>query len=142
MNLSTSKRFRRTALIVAVIGLIWIILRATWYIARLPDSNCETKVVLDARSADLAYRATLLEKDCNSGETLFHLLNIDTPHGNIRNFELDSDQMRPARPTMQWKEPHNLVVVIPSDNLTGTLTQHWSDWLILVRTYTPSAREQ
>jgi len=103
-----SKALWRVVGIVAVIGLVALALRATWFFARLPESNCTTRSVLEVRSPDQRYAATLLEKNCNVGETLFHLLNIDTPSGIIRNLPLESDQMRPARPTLQWTDAHTL----------------------------------
>jgi hypothetical protein len=143
MNPSASRVLRRIVSVVAFAAIIGLSVRATWYIARLPDSNCTTQSVYEIQSRDdPAYKATLLEKTCNSGEPLFHLLNIISPAGAIRNFPLESDLMRPGRPALRWTEPHSLEVVTPTDNLAGVLTEHWVGGLTVVRSYTPGTRER
>ena len=143
MNPSSSRVFRRTVGVFVIIAIIGLVLKAIWYIARLPDSNCTSQSVYNISSKDdPAYNATLLEKNCNSGETLFHSLNIISPAGLIRNLPLESDLMRPGRPALRWMNPHTLEVVIPTNELTGVLTESWVGGLTVVRTYAPGAHEQ
>ena len=142
MTPSSAKVLRRAVGVVAAAAIFFFALRATWYVARLPESNCTTHAVLEVRSPDQRYRATLHEKDCNSGETLFHSVNIDLPRGVIRDFPLESDQMRPARPQLQWADAHTLDVTVPTNTLSGALTEHWVEGLTVSRTFAPGAREQ
>ena len=125
-----------------MIAAIWLTFRTTWYVARLPESNCATRPVVENRSADPRYRATLAEKTCNVGETRFYSLTIDTPGGVIRDFPLESDLMRPPRPILQWADPHTLEVTVPTGTLSGALTEHWMDGLALARTFVPGTKEQ
>lgn len=65
------KVFTRIATILAVVIAVWLIVRVTSYCARLPESNCVTTPASEYLAPDRAYKATVLEKDCNMGEDLF-----------------------------------------------------------------------
>ena len=49
----------------------------TSYVSRLPESNCTTAEISHLSSSDQAYKATLLKKGCNVGETHFFSVKID-----------------------------------------------------------------
>ena len=137
---------RHTTLWRAIIALAllvcgYFLLRVTWYIARLPESNCETRTVEEVPSSDHNYRAVLLQKNCNSGETYFHELTITSPSGVIRALPLEADQMHPSRPTLSWTAPHVLEVSIPTDKITGALTEQWEGGLELRRRWVPNSKE-
>jgi hypothetical protein len=132
----------RVVRIVAIIGLVGVALRFTWYFARLPESNCSTYAVLEVRSTDQRYVATLLEKNCNAGETFFYSLKLGGPGWVIPDLPLESDMMHPPRPTLQWADPHTLGVTVRTNTLSGAVTEHWVDGLTLVRTFAPGASEQ
>lgn len=142
MTNSGVRTTRRTVVVLLVVGFLLVAFRATWYIAQVPQSNCRTRPITQLASVDPAFSATLLEKDCNSGETLFHLLTIRTPLGIIREMPLESDLMRPPAPTMQWGEPQQLEVEIPTATLAGTLTETWPKGPVLVRRFVSGAKEQ
>jgi hypothetical protein len=131
----------RAIIALAVLAICYFGLPATWYTARLPESNCTTRTVLEAPSTDPTYKAVLLEKSCNSGETYFHELSIFSPAGVIRALPLESDQMHPAAPTLTWTGAHSLEAAIPSDRLTGELTQQWEGGLQLRRRWLPHSKE-
>ena len=142
MTPGNKKLLDRTIGTLGVLVLLWLVLRTTWYFARLPESNCTTHAVLEVRSAESPYRAVLAEKNCNVGETRFYSLTIDTRGGVVRNLPLESDMMHPPRPTLQWADPHTLDVRVPTSAISGVMTEHWVEGFTLARTFVPGAKEQ
>jgi hypothetical protein len=139
---TSKKLLPRIIGVILVVAALWLALRATWYVARLPDSNCIRHSVSETRSTDPQYSATLTEKNCNVGETLFYSVTIVTPGGVIRDLPLESDLMRPPSPTLRWVDPHTLGVTVSTGTLSGVLTEHWADGLTLVRTFVAGTKEQ
>jgi hypothetical protein len=76
---------RLATIVLTVLGGA-LLLRIVWYVARLPESNCASKSIGTFWNADRAFKATLLEKDCNAGETLFYVTVWSRPH-SIRTRE-------------------------------------------------------
>jgi len=136
------KLIRRIVGTVAALALLWLTVHATWYFARLPESNCTMHSVLEVRSAEPPYRAVLTEKNCNVGETRFYSLTMDTRAGVVRNLPLESDMMHPPRPTLRWTDPRTLDVSVPTNAISGAITEHWADGFTLARTFVPGAKEQ
>jgi hypothetical protein len=143
-SVGSMKVFTRIATILAVVIAVWLIVRVTSYIARLPESNCVTTPASEYFAPDRAYKATVLEKNCNKGETFFYSVRIDgyppplSTAWFIPGFELESDQGGQNRPEVHWAAPRRLEVLVKTHALAGTLTNHVGQDLILVRTYEPS----
>jgi hypothetical protein len=147
------KRIAKTLGVVGVVGLaVGLVVGAVWlmvYIARLPESNCVSTPLGEYWAPDRGYKATVLEKDCNLGETFFYSIRIDanSPPPSKRWFvlpQLESDTLERNPPVVHWAEPHRLEVLVKTHTLAGTLTVHMGQEsgqdLILVRRYEPSDR--
>ena len=119
------------ALVVAFSFAIYL----TAYISRLPESNCTTRQVSKSWSADHAYNATLLRKECNLGETAFYSVRIDRPGIWFLSEEIEEDPYpAPAvGPTMKW-DSHRLEINIPAQNFIGSIERREGD-LTIVRSY-------
>jgi hypothetical protein len=118
-----------TAIVFAVLGAA-LLLRIVWYVARLPDSNCTSKSVGEFWNADRAFKATLLVKNCNAGETLFYSARIDaySPplHGSwfLPGIQLESDQDWPRTvPVVRWTTPRQVEIDVDTDTVAGSLTR-------------------
>jgi len=143
---------KRIAMILGGVGIfglvVWLGVGTVWlivYIARLPESNCVTTPVSEYLAPDRAYKATVLEKDCNMRETFFYSVRIDAYSPPLSTaaffrFELESDTVEQNPPVVHWAEPRRLEVLVKTHTLAGTLTNHVGQDLILMRTYEPSGR--
>jgi hypothetical protein len=146
------KVFKRIAMILGVVGIVWLVVGAVWfivYVARLPESNCKTTPISEYFAPDRAYKATVLEKNCNRGETFFYTVRIDAYSPQLskawfNRAELESGLDGQNPPVVHWAEPRRVEVLVKTHALAGTLTVHmgqvWGQDLILVRTYEPSDR--
>jgi hypothetical protein len=107
----------------------------TSYFSRLPESNCTIGPVSSSWSRDSAYKATLLRKDCNLGETVFYLVRIDKPGAWFLRVEIEEDQnpAHSSEPTMRW-DSHKLEVDIPAEAFSGSIERREGD-LTVVRSY-------
>jgi hypothetical protein len=119
---------RLATIVLTVLGGA-LLLRIVWHVARLPESNCASKSIGTFWNADRAFKATLLEKDCNAGETLFYSVRIDaySPplHGSwfLRGYELEQGQDWPRIvPAVRWTTPRQLDVEVNTDALAGSIT--------------------
>jgi hypothetical protein len=129
MSPKTGMSYGRLATIVlAALGGA-LLLRIVWYVARLPESNCASKSIGTFWNADRAFKATLLEKNCNAGETLFYSVRIDaySPplHGSwfLPGYQLEGDQDWPRSvPAVRWTTPRQLEVEVNTDALVGSIT--------------------
>jgi hypothetical protein len=107
----------------------------TFYISRLPESNCTTRRVSKSWSRDRAYNATLLRKECNLGETAFYSARIARPGAWFLTMEIEEDPY-PAEaiePTLTW-DLHRLKIDIPAEKFTGSIERREGD-LTVVRSY-------
>ncbi len=128
------KRWIRFAALVFALALT---IYLTSYISRLPESNCTTGPVSSSWSDDHVYKATLLKKDCNLGETAFYSVRIDKPSAWFLRVEIEEDPY-PAQasgPAMKW-DSHKLEIAIPAEKFTGSIEHREGD-LTVVRTYIP-----
>ena len=146
--MKVSKRIAMILGVVGVVGLlVWLVVGAVSlivYVARLPESNCATKPLSEYFAPDRAYKATVLEKNCNMGETFFYSVRIDAywPQPSKRWFivpQLESDTLEQNPPVVHWAEPRRLEVLVKTHTLAGTLTDHFGQESgqdpTLVRTY-------
>jgi hypothetical protein len=142
------KRIAKILGVVGAVGLVvWLAVCAVWvivYIARLPESNCNTTPISEYFAPDRAYKATMLEKDCNREETFFYSVRIDAYSPPLSTaafwpgFELESDTIEQNPPVVRWAAPRRLEILVKTHAIAGTLTNHVGQDLILVRTYEPS----
>jgi len=107
----------------------------TSYFSRLPESNCTTGPVSSSWSSDSAYKATLLKKDCNLGETVFYSVRIDKPEAWFFRVEIEEDPnpAQASEPAMRW-DSHKLEVDIPAEAFSGSIERREGD-LTVVRSY-------
>jgi hypothetical protein len=153
-------RYKRAAKIILAVLFCAFALRVTWYIARLPESNCSSKPVAESWNEDHAFKVTLIEKNCNAGETLFYSVRVDAHspplHGGwfIPGYELEGDDPLPRQiPSLQWVTPRELEIIVNTGTISGTVTntvhspyvgpsgsinQDPSDDLLVVRKYVPA----
>jgi hypothetical protein len=122
----------------------------TSYISRLPESNCTSGSVLSSWSSDHTYKATLLKKDCNQGETIFYSVRIDkvtptringVPMGGwflVEDIEEDPYPTAALQPAIKWTA-HRLQIDIPARTFSGSY-QHREGDLTLVRSYIAEER--
>jgi hypothetical protein len=107
----------------------------TSYLSRLPESNCTTSPAVDLWSADHAYKATLLKKDCNLSETIFYSVRVDKPGAWFLRMEIEQDPY-PAQaiePVMKW-DSHKLEIEVPAEKISGSIERREGD-LTIVRSY-------
>jgi hypothetical protein len=152
-------RYKRAGTIVLAVLFCAFVLRATWYVARLPESNCSSKPVAELGNEDRAFKATLIEKNCNAGETLFYSVRIDAHSPPLRNgwfipgYELEGDETWPRQiPTLRWVTPRQLEILVKTEMVGGTITNRVpsayvgpsginhdpSDDLFVMRKYVPA----
>jgi hypothetical protein len=83
---------------------------ATAYISHwmtlAPEAKCKTSTVAENWTPDHAYKATVLEKDCNLSETISYSIRVDafSPPERVAWFtlrELENDA-RPEAPQVTW----------------------------------------
>jgi hypothetical protein len=81
------------------------------------------------------YKATLLKKDRNLGETIFYSVRIDKPDAWFLKIELEEDPypVQASEPAMKW-DLHKLEIDIPAQTLSGSIERREGD-LTVVRTY-------
>jgi hypothetical protein len=107
----------------------------TSYISKLPESNCTTSPAVDLWSADHAYKATLLKKDCNLSETIFYSVRIDKPEAWFLKIEIEQDPYpaQATEPAMKW-DLHKLEIDVPAEKISGSIERREGD-LTIVRSY-------
>ena len=120
---------------VALAFAVALAIYLTSYFSRLPDSNCTTSPVSSSWSSDRAYKATLLRKDCNLGETVFYSVRIDKAGAWFLRVEIEEDPnpAQSSEPTMRW-DSHKLEVDIPAEAFSGSIERREGD-LTVVRSY-------
>jgi len=120
---------------VALVFAFALTIFLTSYISRLPESHCATGAISSLWSSDQVYKATLLRKDCNLGETVFYSVRIDKPGGWFLRVEIEEDPnpAQSSEPTMRW-DSHKLEVDIPAEAFSGSLERREGD-LTVVRSY-------
>jgi hypothetical protein len=139
----------RKLLVSAALALAYMAgIRIAWYYARLPESSCVISSGLSASSSDHAFEATILEKDCNQGKSLFYSVRVDAkspplPRGwFVQGYGLENDAY-PTVPRLHWVSPRRLEIEVETRMLSGELTLNAGDDLTVVRKYVaaqPDAR--
>jgi hypothetical protein len=105
------------------------------YVSRLPEANCTTSSVSSLWSGDHVYKATLLKKDCNLGETVFYSVRVEKPDAWFLRVEIEEDPYpaQASEPAVSW-DLHRLEIGIPAETFSGSI-QHRVGDLSVVRTY-------
>jgi hypothetical protein len=130
-------QMRRWIYIVLLVVAFVLTIYITSYISRLPESNCVTGPISAIWSSDHLYKATLLKKDCDDGETVFFSVRIDkpnTPTGGwffVQLVEEDPESFTP--PIIKWAS-HKLEIEIPAEMMTGSIERRIGD-LTIARLY-------
>ena len=111
------------------------------------DTGCKTMTIATSWSPDRIYEASLIEKNCNQGESLFYSVRIDAkPRPGRRGwfvpgYELENDLVHPeSPPAMTWATPRRLEIKVGTRTLAGSLELSAGDDLTVVRDYVPAAR--
>ena len=109
----------------------------TSYISRLPETNCTTGPVSSLWSGDNVYKATLLKKDCNLGETIFYSVRVDKLGAWFLGVEIEEDPYpaQASEPAVKW-DLHKLKIDIPAETFSGSIEHREGD-LTVMRTYIP-----
>ena len=134
---------------ISISGIILILavaLLAAAYRALVAGPGCSTVQESELWSADRAYKATLLKKQCSAafaGEAFFWKVRVDKPEptasgGWFLVWEIENDKaFDPDPPAMRWDGARVLKVDVSTDRVRGDLTSHIDD-LIFVRTFAPA----
>jgi hypothetical protein len=111
------------------------------------ESNCSTATIATTWSPDRAYQASMLEKNCNMGESLFYSVRIDAKSPPLRRgwfvpgYELENDLVHPTTPpSMKWATDRRLEIDVATRTLAGSLELSSGDDLTVVRNYVPAER--
>ncbi|HWE76716.1 MAG TPA: hypothetical protein VG328_26355 [Stellaceae bacterium] len=132
------------AIVLAAIGVTAYVTSA---FMRSPDYYCTTKPITELWTSDRAYKATLFEKNCNSGESLFYSVRVDAfspplRRGWFNNTEIEYDaryDVADSPPALRWATPRQLEIKMKTYTLSGTLKSHNGDDLTMVRIFEPEA---
>jgi hypothetical protein len=125
--------------LVAVVGLTAYI---THWITLGPEQYCRTTSTSESWSPDRAYKATVLKKDCNLGESTFYSVRVDAfslPERmawfTTRELEADVWPEAPLPPDLGWSTPRQLEITMTTTTLGGRVYEHVGDGLTIVRIY-------
>lgn len=127
-----------------IVALIAVTVYTTSYLARLPESNCSTSPVSELWSEDRVYKATILMKDCNMGETIFYSVRVDAyppppRRGWFTKREIDNDERPSEPPAVRWEAPRTLLIEMKTRTLVGSMREHVGDDLTIVRVFAAQA---
>lgn len=137
-------RLRTLMKVALFLGGVAVVIYITAYVARLPESNCSTKSVSEIWSEDRAYKATILLKNCNIGETLFYSVRVDARSPPLRlawftNREIEDDERPSEPPKVRWQSPRALLIEMTTRTTEGTIRESVGDDLTIIRRF--SAKE-
>jgi hypothetical protein len=115
---------------------------SSYYVTRPAAANCKTSTLAELWTpSDHAYKATLLKKDCNLGESIFYSVRIDalSPPAErgwytIREIEGDAWPIPDAPPQVVWVAARQLEITMDTKALHGRLTEKIDD-LTVVRVF-------
>jgi hypothetical protein len=141
----TTRAAKRIGMSIALIGAFIITIYVTEYVARLPESNCTSSPISSLWSSDHTYKATLLKKDCNLGETIFYSVRLDKPSTRtdrewffVEEIEADPYPAETPPPEMKW-DLHRLEIDTAAEMLSGAMERREGD-LTLIRSYVSRAK--
>jgi hypothetical protein len=127
-----------------ILAVIAVTAITTSYFAGLPESNCLTSPVSELWSEDRVYKATVLLKDCNKGETIFYSVRVDffppPPRGGwFTRREINDDERPLEAPDVRWEAPRTLLIQMKTRTLGGSMREHVGDDLTIVQNFTARA---
>jgi hypothetical protein len=117
------------------------------YCAALPASpNCRVTSLSEIWAPDHAYKATLVKKDCNLGESIFYSVRIDAFSPPLRDAwfstrEIEDDEYPAGPPDVRWSAERQLEITMPTRAMSGSVTDRAGDDLVVVRIYLASKPE-
>ena len=111
---------RRWIKLAALVFTFALTIYLTFYISRLPESNCTTAPVSSSWSDDRAYHPS--EEDCNLGETVFYSVRVNKPGVWFLGVEVEQSPFpdQAIEPAMKW-DAHKLEIDIPATTLSGSI---------------------
>lgn len=105
-------------------------------------NSCKKSLAAQQTSTGGAYAAKINEIRCNENAEISFELYIEKLQGNSHGWRilvpLENDQRSESPPTLSWKNDNHLQALIRTRTLSGTLTEHVGERLVLERTYVPS----
>jgi len=118
---------------------IYITSYVTSYVAGLPESNCVTAPMSESWSADRVFKATVLKKECNSGESRFYSVRFDNGKWFlVTNIENDNEySLPPTPPVIRWVAPERLEITMLTTALKGSLERRL-DGFTIIRIFQPA----
>jgi hypothetical protein len=132
--------WKRSAIFFFVL-LVFTCVTAVFWSREKSDVRCESSTVGEQWSSDRVYKATLLRKSCNFGETVFYSFRLDFTGSKtssgwfISGFDLEIDEYPQADPEIIWVNSRKVQVLIHTRTLNGTLSRNVGSDLIFVRPY-------
>ena len=125
--------------LLALFAAFAIAIGLTYFVSRLPESNCKTEPVSSSWADDRTYEATLFRKDCNFGETTFYSVRIDKPGAWFFRIEIEEDPYPTpaAEPVMKW-DFHKLQINIPAKQFAGSIERREGDLTVVRSSITPN----
>jgi hypothetical protein len=113
------------------------------YLALQGHRSCPVRPVVESWSSDHACQATLLEKICGEGDSIFYSLKVEKPEPGTASggwyfvWDIESDTSDAKQPSLQWDTPTQLRLEAGTERLSGRLESHIHDFT-LVRVFSPS----
>ncbi len=107
------------------------------------QSSCTIANVISLASDDSQYLAQIKKFSCDMGSEYQYVLVVGskTLHDNRSwtfKTRIESDVRSAPSPTISWSNGHMLVVRVRSRTISGALTEHIGQDLILETIYTPT----
>jgi hypothetical protein len=120
---------RRIVLVAMVAALMAITAYITSWLARGPEPDCSTEAAKEFWSQDRAYKAALLIKNCNLGESILYRIRVDAmspplKRGWFQYIDLDNDERPDALPSIRWDGPRWLSIEMQTRTLRGSIVQN------------------
>jgi hypothetical protein len=105
-------------------------------------NSCKKSLVAQQGSIGGTYFAKINEIRCNENAEISFELYIEKLQGKSHDWRiivpLENDQRSESPPALSWKNDDHLQAIIRTRTLSGTLTEHVGERLVLERTYVPS----
>jgi hypothetical protein len=128
------------AFIAALALTVVLTQRITIWLTAGPEQYCKTAATEESWAPDRTYKATVLKKDCNMGESISYSVRLDalsTPERRewftVR--QLETDAPYPSSPTLSWITPQQLEITMATGTLDGRLTEQVDDHLVVTRIF-------
>src|ERR1700761_8538651 len=111
----------QVSVVIVSIGLTSCITR---WLTLEPEHYCKTSPAGESWAPDRAYKATVLQKNCNLYESVFYSVRVDgfsTPERTAwfttTELEVDDDHTQP--PELVWGTPRQLEIAVTTTALSG-----------------------